>query len=260
MTDVPLLPEACRVLVIDRDSVRRGLLKVSLAEHYPELILCRSVEEGLDRLRDAKPHVVLVARDSVPPDICDRIRAHEAGLAAYIVMMSERPDDDAPACGGGEGADDILPFPFNAEQLDACIEELLERSNPRLVLAELSEAEREATPVSPRDATPPLGLRPRLVEDSWQAVAEEVSQLHDALDELNNYELLRVPRSATASQIKEAFFQCAVQFHPDRFNRLGDDALKEQIYEIYKRMVEAFRVLHDPLLRRTYDDLIQDQD
>jgi len=68
----------------------------------------------------------------------------------------------------------------------------------------------------------------------------------------DHYSLLGVPRTATFSEIKRAYYRRAKQCHPDRF---GGDPQKE---EEFKRLVEAFNVLSDPLRRKAYDAYLAD--
>ena len=61
------------------------------------------------------------------------------------------------------------------------------------------------------------------------------------------YEILGVGRSATDSDIKSAYRQLAMKYHPDR--NPGDAAAEEQ----FKEGAEAYAVLADPGKRSMYD-------
>ncbi len=63
----------------------------------------------------------------------------------------------------------------------------------------------------------------------------------------NYYELLRVPRHATTEEIKSAYRQLALKFHPDR--NPGSREAEEQ----FKQISEAYQVLADPGKRQLYD-------
>jgi len=60
------------------------------------------------------------------------------------------------------------------------------------------------------------------------------------------YEVLGIKRAATQEQIKQAYRQLAMQWHPDR-NTAPDAADK------FKEIAEAYAVLSDPNKRRAYD-------
>jgi hypothetical protein len=72
------------------------------------------------------------------------------------------------------------------------------------------------------------------------------------LDELDYFELLRLPQSAAPTEIKRAFYQESRTYHPDRFFHVADVKLKERINELYKRVTEAYYVLRDDGKRRKY--------
>lgn len=61
------------------------------------------------------------------------------------------------------------------------------------------------------------------------------------------YEVLGVSRSATAEEIKKAYRQCALNYHPDR--NPGDKKAEEK----FKEATEAYQVLSDHEKRGIYD-------
>lgn len=63
------------------------------------------------------------------------------------------------------------------------------------------------------------------------------------------YQLLGVPRTATAEEIKKAYRKLAVKFHPDRHH--GDKKMEEK----FKEINEAYSVLEDADKRKRYDAL-----
>jgi curved DNA-binding protein CbpA len=79
-----------------------------------------------------------------------------------------------------------------------------------------------------------------------------VMKIHAVLDRLDYYRLLGLERTARLPDIKKAFYSIAEKFHPDR-NRDAAKDVQAAIYEIFKRLNEAYRILCDTQRRAQYD-------
>jgi hypothetical protein len=66
------------------------------------------------------------------------------------------------------------------------------------------------------------------------------------------YQVLGVPRTASADKIRTAFHKLALKYHPDR------NAGSKQAEEKFKEINEAYQVLSDPEERARYDSLSSD--
>jgi curved DNA-binding protein CbpA len=66
----------------------------------------------------------------------------------------------------------------------------------------------------------------------------------------NYYEILGVPRSATASEVRQAYLRLAREKHPDRF---ADAAEKARAQTFFQDLTTAFNTLRNETSRREYD-------
>jgi len=82
------------------------------------------------------------------------------------------------------------------------------------------------------------------------------SQIHPSLDSRDYYQILNVPRTAQAGDIRAAYYKLAGQLHPDRFHSIDDSGLRDQLESIYARICEAYRVLSHPQRRPAYDQAL----
>jgi DnaJ-class molecular chaperone len=79
-----------------------------------------------------------------------------------------------------------------------------------------------------------------------------VVSLFAALDSIDYYTLLGVPRLYDRDELRDSYYRFAASMHPDNF-REQDPELRRQVYAIFKRAAEAYRVLGDPHLKQSYD-------
>lgn len=77
-----------------------------------------------------------------------------------------------------------------------------------------------------------------------------------ALDSITYYDLFRVPPTAQYDDMRAAFHSFAETFHPDahRWRHPNEQAA---IGRIYRRGMEAWRVLSEPHLRARYDEAVK---
>lgn len=85
-----------------------------------------------------------------------------------------------------------------------------------------------------------------------------IDQIYRDLDDYTYYELLKITPAATADDVRRAFHRMARSMHPDRHQQTGDDALRDKLYAIYKRITEGYRILKDHRTRREYDALLEE--
>jgi DnaJ-class molecular chaperone len=81
---------------------------------------------------------------------------------------------------------------------------------------------------------------------------QEVAALVQALDQLDYFGVLKLSQTAGVAEVKAAYHRESRAYHPDRFAALPDQALREQIGRIYRRINEAYTVLRDDAKRKKY--------
>src|SRR5258706_9235361 len=78
----------------------------------------------------------------------------------------------------------------------------------------------------------------------------------ESLQDVSYYTVLRIAPNATSAEVKASFHGIALRCHPDRF--VDEPAeVCEAAGEVFKRAVEAYRVLSQPELREQYDRLLE---
>ena len=84
---------------------------------------------------------------------------------------------------------------------------------------------------------------------------EELIVLHEKLKtkDIDYYELFNLKNTAAFAEIKDAYYQYAKKFHPDRLGEAPDPELKEKANFVFARINKAFEVLSNEEKRREYD-------
>lgn len=72
----------------------------------------------------------------------------------------------------------------------------------------------------------------------------------------SHFELLGVERSATAAQVRAAYFALAKQLHPDRLAALGVVDEDRHAQRLFAQVNTAFSVLSEPQRRQEYEVLL----
>jgi curved DNA-binding protein CbpA len=72
----------------------------------------------------------------------------------------------------------------------------------------------------------------------------------------SHYRLLAVKRSATAADIKSAYFKLSKEFHPDSFFRKNLGRHAERVDRIFRALKAAYDTLSRPELRAAYDETL----
>jgi tetratricopeptide (TPR) repeat protein len=130
-------------------------------------------------------------------------------------------------------------------------EEMTARTLLGLLQAELIEPEGDHAAPEPKASapeTPPPEKAappkpPRPTDGDRDREIAEVERLFQEFQFKNHWEVLGIERGAGSGEIKQAFFQGAKRFHPDRFRRVTDPDFQEKLSYVFRRVNEAHETL-----------------
>jgi DnaJ-class molecular chaperone len=81
----------------------------------------------------------------------------------------------------------------------------------------------------------------------------ELKTIASVIGSLDHYKVLKVDPLSTEDEIRNAFHQEALLFHPDQYFSESDSELGDYAKSIYARIVSAYRELSNPKSRNIYD-------
>ncbi|HJX93247.1 MAG TPA: DUF4388 domain-containing protein [Pyrinomonadaceae bacterium] len=110
-------------------------------------------------------------------------------------------------------------------------------------------------PVKLIKEAPVVELQPPTVVESPDAVETLLKRLAHAQ---SHYEILDVAPDSPMSELKNAYYDLARKYHPDRF-RSAEASLIAQIESAFARITQAYDTLRDPGLRSSYDSKLDAQ-
>jgi tetratricopeptide (TPR) repeat protein len=85
----------------------------------------------------------------------------------------------------------------------------------------------------------------------------EIQDLHDGLRSRDHFEFLGITRSATAEEVKDAYFRLARPYHPDAPLDPSLEDLREKRSAVFIRLSEAYEILRNPTSRQRYETSFQ---
>lgn len=107
-------------------------------------------------------------------------------------------------------------------------------------------------PPPPPPASPGASTKVAGVEGLLPEQLLDLHHRHEALEQLDYFQLLHLEPGAAPGDIKKAFYRESRTYHPDRFFHVSDAELKGRVGELYKRVTEAYYVLRDDTKRKKY--------
>jgi two-component system phosphate regulon response regulator PhoB len=124
-----------RILVVEDEPAIQELVALNLEQAGYRAALAASAEEGLERIREELPDLVLL--DWMLPgqsgiELARRLRADERTKRLPIIMLTARGAEEDKLRGLETGADDYVTKPFSMKELQARIKAVLRRRAPEM--------------------------------------------------------------------------------------------------------------------------------
>jgi diguanylate cyclase (GGDEF)-like protein len=119
-----------KILVIEDTELMQRLIRDILEKEGYEVYSAYSGEEGLDKVAEVKPDLVIL--DIVMPgmsgfDVCRALRANDSNILTLIIMLTSQVSEDDKLIGLEMGADDYIIKPFNSRELVSRVRNTLVR-------------------------------------------------------------------------------------------------------------------------------------
>ena len=123
------------ILVVDDDAAIRELLSANLRDAGYGVACAADAAEAEARLREARPHLVLLdwmLNGTSGVMLARQLRADARTAGISIVMLSARADEQDKIVALENGADDYVAKPFSMRELMARIKAVMRRRTPQL--------------------------------------------------------------------------------------------------------------------------------
>ncbi len=81
----------------------------------------------------------------------------------------------------------------------------------------------------------------------------EINSISRLINELDYYQILKIPQNASSSDLKAAYFRESRNYHPDKYYNEPPE-FNKKVTTIFKRITEAYKILCDPETRAIYTE------
>jgi curved DNA-binding protein CbpA len=85
-----------------------------------------------------------------------------------------------------------------------------------------------------------------------EATRRQMESKAKVVEAENLFEVLGLPPTAGREDVKNAYFEAARRYHPDRLGSLGLDNMRPEVEKIFRRVSEAYGTLYDDTQREAY--------
>jgi curved DNA-binding protein CbpA len=102
---------------------------------------------------------------------------------------------------------------------------------------------------------------PAQVDMGWASIRDEDAELKEFLRRLSQaadyYDVMELPTTADANEIKDSYYALARNYHPDRFHLKSGTRLHSELSSAFARITQAYETLINPNTRAAYDQSIE---
>lgn len=122
-------------------------------------------------------------------------------------------------------------------------------------------AAKASEPSSARVAPELPASTPEHTDNRWTSVSDDEADLEKFLLRLsqavNYYEIIELPTTAAADEVKDAYYALARRYHPDRFHFKSGTQLHAKLSSAFARITQAYETLTDAKARLAYDQAME---
>ena len=238
---------------------------------------CAEWTEAEYRFAAGLPNIVGELTSEIPPieatlDHCRRrpsaatLRRIQADSSAVVLPHGALASDLARAklsgaesyvLSRGAGSNDLHAIlrdsPFEETETLSAVAALVASGAAALApRAEPASAGRAGQRSASETAPGSAGAKPT-APGSTMSSAAYFDRMHALLIGADHYKTLDVSTSASAEEVRQAYYRLAKEIHPDRFLTPPYDILHPKMEELFAQVLEAYRTLTDRAARDRYD-------
>lgn len=124
-------PGKASILLVEDDADVTALVSAHLRGENYRVSSVRSAEAALERLRESVPDLVILDVGLPKMDGLELLRRIRPALGVPVILLTARREELDRVLGLKLGADDYVPKPFSARELEARVEAVLRRAAAR---------------------------------------------------------------------------------------------------------------------------------
>jgi len=162
---------------------------------------------------------------SLTPDVSDQLQAVK--LTPEQGFILSRID------GGSTPREILAVTPLDEEETALALTGLIASG---LILLKGEESRNGGSPAKADESE-------KRIELALDEKRKEIERLHKRCDEMSPTEVLEVSDQAGTDEIKRAFREKVMQFHPDRYHETDDPAFRQKLSHLVAVLTDAFNTL-----------------